>query len=285
MPLMPVMFLLLSSLIVPLQAQEQAATDSKVNYPQRIISLSPHTTELVFAAGGGDRLIGVSAYSDYPAEALKLPIVASSQQLNIEAILALEPDLVVYWEQGNANADINQLKRFGIPLFASKSGGLDDVAKQIEQLGERLGTSAIAQPFSANYRAQLAQLRRTYQQNPKQKLFYQIWSTPMMTVANADWLEEQFSLCGFDNVFSESPVPYPVINAEQVIAKQPEVIIAGSLSESELDQWRQWQTIPAVARDNLYRVNPDVSHRFSPRVLQGIKTLCEIAQQTAAKGK
>jgi len=256
---------------LPLPAQAQ--------YPQRIVSLSPHTTELVFAVGAGDRLIGVSAYSDYPEQAKALPVIASSQQINIETILALEPDLIIYWQQGNSAADIKQLKKFGIPVYPSKTGGLADVATQIEKLGQILGTQATANLVSEKYRQALAKLRHDYKNNPKQDLFYQVWPTPLMTVASDPWLQEQFQLCGFNNVFSDSPVPYPVINVEQVLVKQPSVIIAGSVNDNELLQWQTWQSIPAVSYGNIFRINPDVSHRFSPRVIQGIDTLCKIALQ------
>ena len=268
--------LLVSLLIAPLIALSLPA---QAQYPQRIVSLSPHTTELVFAAGAGNRLIGVSAYSDYPEEAKALPVVASSQQINIETILALEPDLVIYWQQGNSAADINQLKKFGIPVYASKTGGLDDIATQIQRLGKMLGTQSIADPVSDKYRQALAALRAKYAHNPKQDLFYQVWPTPLMTVANDPWLQEQFELCGFNNVFNDSPVPYPVINVEQVLVKQPAVIVAGTVNDAELAQWQTWQSIPAVRNSNIFRINPDVSHRFSPRVIQGITTLCEIALQ------
>ncbi|QUM79586.1 cobalamin-binding protein [Moritella sp. 5] len=269
--IIPLVVLSLPVQALPLPEQEK--------YPQRIVSLSPHTTELVFAAGAGDRLIGVSAYSDYPEEAKALPIVASSQQINIETILALEPDMIIYWQQGNSAADINQLKKFGIPVYASKTGGLADVATQIQKLGEVFGTQAIANPVSNRYLKALDQLREDYKNNPKQDLFYQVWATPLMTVASDPWLQEQFALCGFNNVFSDSPVPYPVINIEQVLVKQPAVIIAGTVNNSELQQWQTWKSIPAVKNGNIFRINPDVSHRFSPRVLTGIKTLCDIALQ------
>ena len=162
--------LLVSLLIAPLIALSLPA---QAQYPQRIVSLSPHTTELIFAAGAGDRLIGVSAYSDYPEEAKALPVVASSQQINIETILALKPELVIYWQQGNSAADINQLKKFGIPVYASKTGGLDDIATQIQRLGKMLGTQSIADPVSDKYRQALAALRAKYAHNPKQDLFYQ----------------------------------------------------------------------------------------------------------------
>ena len=275
--------LLVSLLIAPLIALSLPAQAFPLpvqeKYPQRIVSLSPHTTELIFAAGAGDRLIGVSAYSDYPEEAKALPIVASSQQINIETILALEPDLIIYWQQGNSAADIKQLKKFGIPVYASKTGGLDDIATQIQRLGKILGTQSIANPVSDQYRQALAALRAKYAHNPKQDLFYQVWPTPLMTVANDPWLREQFELCGFNNVFNDSPVPYPVINIEQVLVKQPAVIVAGTVNDAELAQWQTWQSIPAVKHGNLFRINPDVSHRFSPRVIQGITTLCEIALQ------
>ncbi|QUM88095.1 cobalamin-binding protein [Moritella sp. 36] len=269
--IIPLVVLSLPVQALPLPEQEK--------YPQRIVSLSPHTTELVFAAGAGDRLIGVSAYSDYPEEAKALPIVASSQQINIETILALEPDMIIYWQQGNSAADINRLKKFGIPVYASKTGGLADVATQIQNLGEVFGTQAIANPVSNRYLKALDQLREDYKNNPKQDLFYQVWATPLMTVASDPWLQEQFALCGFNNVFSDSPVPYPVINIEQVLVKQPAVIIAGTVNDSELQQWQTWKSIPAVKDGNIFRINPDVSHRFSPRVLTGIKTLCDIALQ------
>ncbi len=251
----------------------------EAGYPQRIISLAPHTTELIFAAGAGDRLIGVSAYSDYPEQAKQLPVIASAQQINIETILQLKPDLIIYWQQGNTTADINLLRQFGIPLYASKPGSLEDVALQIKQLGHILGTEAIADPVSEAYLNELGKLRTAYQDNPPLDLFYQVWPTPLMTVANDEWLQAQFELCGFNNVFKQSPVPYPVVNIEQVIVKQPSVIIAGTLNDAELSQWHKWQTIPAVSKGNLFQVDPDLTHRFTPRVLSGIKKLCEVALQ------
>lgn len=256
-----------------------APTIQKTAPAQRIISLSPHITELIFAAGAGDRLVGVSAYSDYPAAAKQLPIVSSSQQINIETILQLQPDLIVYWQQGNPQADINKLKKLGIPLYASAPGGLEDIAAQLIDIGRLTGTEPIARQASQTYLTKLHQLQVNYKNNEKIRLFYQVWDKPLMTVASDPWLQEQFEICGLDNVFSTGSVPYPVINIEQVLVKQPQVIIAGSHSEQPLNKWRSWKSIPAVKNNQLYHVDPDKSHRFTPRVIEGIQALCQVAEQ------
>lgn len=256
----------------------QAETDQPTP-AQRIISLAPHTTELIFAAGAGDRLVGVSAFSDYPAAAKQLPIVSNSQQINIETILQLQPDLIVYWEQGNPQADINKLKKLGIPLYASAPNNLEDIATQLIDIGRLTGTEPIAQQASQRYLTKLHQLQARYKNNKRIRLFYQVWDNPLMTVAGDSWLQQQFEICGLDNVFSTGTVLYPIINIEQVLVKQPQVIIAGSHSEQSLNKWRRWKSVPAVKNNQLYYVDPDKSHRFSPRVVEGIQTLCQVSAQ------
>lgn len=270
--------IILCCTLFTVSAQEARAT-KETTPAQRIISLAPHTTELIYAAGAGDRLVGVSAYSDYPATAKQLPIVSNSQQINIETILQLQPDLIVYWQQGNPQADINKLKKLGIPLYASAPGGLEDIATQLIEIGRLTGTEAVAEQASQTYLTKLHQLQAEYKKTKKIRLFYQIWDSPLMTVAGDRWLHEQFDICGLDNVFGSGPVPYPVINIEQVLIKEPELIITGSTSEQQLDQWRRWKNIPAVKNDQLYTIDPDKSHRFSPRVVEGIQALCKVAEQ------
>ncbi len=252
----------------------------------RIVSLSPHITELLFAAGAGARIIGTVDYSDYPPPAKRIARVGGYTQLDLETIAALKPDLVIAWESGNPPAAVAKLRALGIPVFVNQPDRILDVARSIEQFGRLAGTSQVADPAAAEFRARYERLAARYANRPKLRVFYEIWKEPLMTVNGRQIISDAIRLCGGDNVFADLPVLAPQVTVESVLAANPEVIAASGMGESRpewLDDWRRWPQLAAVAKDNLYFVPPELIQRHTPRVLDGTERLCEDLEQARAK--
>jgi iron complex transport system substrate-binding protein len=245
---------------------------------RRIVSLAPHLTELLFAAGAGDKVVGSVDYSNYPPAAKILPRIGSYAQLDLEAILALKPDLVVGWQSGNPPAAIDRLRRLGLQVFINQSDRIEDVARALEQLGRLAGSEAQADAASTAFRARLAALRSRYGGKPVVRTFYQVWHQPLMTVGGHQVISDLLRVCGGENVFAQLAPLAPAVTVEAVIAADPEAIVASGMDEARpewLEDWRRWQRMTAVRRDNLFFVPPDLMQRHTPRLLDGAELLCK----------
>lgn len=244
----------------------------------RIVSLAPHVTETLFAAGAGARIVGVVDYSDFPPAAQQLPRVGGYSKLDLEAIAVLKPDLAVGWASGNSPAHIEKLRALGIPVYLVQPERIDDVAANLERYGELAGTAAVARGTAASFRNRLAELRKKYGTQPKVRVFYQIWKQPLTTVGGGQVISDAIRLCGGENVFADLKPLAPKISIEAVLAADPEVIIASGMGESRpewVDDWRQWANLTAVKRDNLFFIPPDLIQRHTPRLAEGAARLCE----------
>jgi iron complex transport system substrate-binding protein len=256
---------------------------------QRIVALAPHLAETLFAAGAGDRLVGTVDFSDYPEAAGKVARVGGYSRIDLEAVVALQPDLIVAWQSGNSPADIAKLRGMGFPVYLSQPDRLADVAGEIERLGRLAGTPETAGALARDYRARLAGLERRYGNEPVVRTFYEIWKQPLSTVGGRQIISSVIRLCGGENVFGQLEAIAPVVSVEAVIAADPEAIVASGMDEARpewLDDWRRWPAMTAVARDNLFFVPPDLIQRHTPRLLDGAERLCrslEIARSKRPK--
>ncbi|HUW36435.1 MAG TPA: cobalamin-binding protein [Rhodocyclaceae bacterium] len=259
--------------------QDDAGQTVRLAAPaRRIVSLAPHITENLYAAGAGAFIVGVVDYSDYPAAAKKLPRVGGYDRLDLEAILALKPDLVIAWDSGNQAGQLAKLKALGLPLFISRPLKLDDIAADIARFGELAGTTAVAIPEARAVRARVAEMRARYSTRPPVRSFYQIWNRPLVTVNGEQLISDVMRLCGADNVFAGLSQLAPTVSIEAVLAANPEAIIASGADATRpewLDMWKRWKDLTAVARGNLFFVPPDLINRPTPRVLEGARMLCE----------
>lgn len=248
------------------------------NPAQRIVSLSPHTTETLFAAGAGSRVVGTVDYSDYPEAAKKIPRVGGYSAFDLEAVVKHKPDLIVAWYSGNAPAHVDKLKAMGFPIYVSQPNRIEDVAGEIERLGQLAGSTATAQAAARAFRERLASLTARYSKRPVVRTFYQIWKEPLMTIGKDQIISDAVRLCGGDNVFGKLETMAPRVTVEAVIAANPEIIVASGMGDSRpewLDDWKRWTTIEAVKRDNLFFVQPELLQRHTPRILDGTERLCE----------
>ncbi|MDX5444699.1 MAG: cobalamin-binding protein [Zoogloeaceae bacterium] len=248
---------------------------------RRIVSIAPHVTELLFAAGAGDRIVGVDEYSDYPAAARSLPRIGRHSGLDLEAIAALKPDLVIGWASGNRMPQLQGLERLGIPLYLNEIRSIDDIATSMETFGH-ITASAAAGPAAAALRERIAGLSAHEQAGPRLRVFYQIWHRPLMTINGEHLISQAVSLCGGRNVFAALGTLAPAIGIESVLLADPEVIIAsGSAADSPswLQDWRRWPQLAAVRNDRLVAIPPDIVQRPTPRFLDGVEAICAALKQ------
>lgn len=250
---------------------------------QRIVSLAPSLTELAYAAGAGQRLVGAVAYSDYPAAARQLPTVGNANKLDLEAVLALQPDLVLAWDSGNPAAQLARLQALDIPVYIAEPRRLDDIALLLERIGTLAGTRARADQAVRAFRARQAALRERYSGRPVVRMFYEVWHRPLMTVNGDHTISAVIRLCGGRNVFADLPQLSGQVALEAVLAADPEAIVAGGMDDATrpewLDHWRQWPQLRAVRNDHLFYIPPDLIHRHSPRILDGAERLCRQLEQ------
>ncbi len=240
--------------------------------PQRIVSLTPHITEMLYAIGAGAQVVATDQASDYPEEVKKLPKVANYQSLNSESLLMAKPDLVIAWGSTQALMQ-QQITALGIPLLLLESQQLDDLPKELRLLGERTGHAGQAEQLAAQIADKFDFYRRQNQQRPKIKVFYQLWYPPLTTVANGSYIQEIMTLCGAENPFADSKAPYPQLSEESVLAADPQIIFA-TQHGSDLKHWLKWPQLTAVKQQHLYLLKADWLHRLSPRLLLGIEQMC-----------
>lgn len=255
---------------------------------QRIISLAPHITELLFAAGAGEQVVGAVSYSDYPPEAEAIPRVGAYNSVDVEAIVALRPDLVVAWDSGNRHVNLERLRALGIPVFVGEPSRLEDVARHIETLGQLAGTQEVADASAGAFRERLAALESRHAQRPTVRVFYQIWHDPLMTINRRHVISSAMEICGGENVFGDLSQIAPRIGIESVLAADPEAIVASGMDEARpewLDMWQQWTSLQAVRDGHLYFIHPDLIQRHTPRILDGTEQLCDQLEKVrAARG-
>lgn len=242
---------------------------------RRIVSLSPHATEILYAAGAGPYIVGVVEYSDYPPEAKRITSVGSGVALDLERIVALKPDLVVSWSSGNSSAQIRKLREMGIAVFESEPRDFPTIATSLERLGKLAGTEETGNAAAKAFREHLQRIQSTYQQRIPVTVFYQIWRNPLMTLNGEHPVSIALRLCGARNVFSELPQLAPTVNVEAVLQANPDVIIASSGEQDDvLAGWRRFSGLKAVERGNLFLIDGGIMNRSGPRILDATEALC-----------
>ncbi|WP_444633096.1 cobalamin-binding protein [Cupriavidus oxalaticus] len=249
---------------------------------RRVVSLAPHVTEMIFAAGGGDRIVGTVHYSDYPPQARAIPRVGDNKALDLERIAALKPDLIVVWRHGNAQKQTDRLRALGLPLFYSEPRKLASIPDNVEKLGTLLGTEATARRAADNFRQQVETLRKTYATRPPVTVFYQVWQQPLMTLNGQHLVSDMLALCGGRNLFGAETPLVPTVSVEAVVAGNPEAMLTAGMGATRSDQplpdyamWQRWKQITAVARNNLFVIDGDLVNRAGPRVVQSIEQICK----------
>jgi iron complex transport system substrate-binding protein len=251
-----------------------AATEPRA---QRIVSVAPHLTELVYTAGAGDRMVGADAYSDYPDEARTLTRIGDAFQVDYESVLALHPDLVLVWDTGTPEPVIEKLQSLGLRVERITTARLEDIAAAIRRIGALAGTEAHAEKAAGDFTAQIAELRRKHAHDAPVSVFFQISAAPLFTISGEHLISDILAVCGGSNIFADLKQLAPPVSVEAVLERNPEVIIAGNDSnraDDPLAQWRRWPQLAAVRYGNLYFVSADRVARSTTRVVGGTEEIC-----------
>lgn len=244
---------------------------------QRIVSLAPSLTELLYAAGAGQQVVGVSEYSDFPPEARTLPVVGRYDLLDMETIVALAPDLIVAWRSGNPRSAVQSLIDMGFNVYVAEPTTIASIADHIERFAALAGTQSIGLRTARHFREELAILDNTYRKKEPVRVFYQVWNEPLISVGGNELINDIIRLCGGSNIFGDLGLA-PKVSEEAVLSRDPEVIIASGMDASRpawLNDWLRWPQLQAVANGQLYFVPPDLVQRHSLRVLRGTEQTCQ----------
>jgi len=243
---------------------------------QRIVTLAPFLTELTFAAGAGDRVVGVSAYSDYPAQARALPVVSSAAGLSIETLAALRPELVIVWRDSFRLEDIGRIEGFGAAVYVANGRRLEDVPRLLRVIGAATGLDVSAQV--STFEREVASLRAAYSARPRIDAFLEIWHRPLTTISGGHFMNDAIELCGARNVFKDLSTVAPQVAWEEVYARDPFVVVGTGSAANEAQfraNWGERGTLSAVRAGRLVWADADTLQRPTTRTPQGIRRLCE----------
>jgi iron complex transport system substrate-binding protein len=259
------------------------------HFADRIVSLSPSITELVFSAGAGSKLVGASRYSDYPDGAKSVPEVGDASGLDFERILALKPDLVIAWHSGNSGADIRKLEKLGLTVFAAEAAQLEDIPRLLRMAGALAGSSAQAESAARAYEEELQQIKRRYGKRNKISVFQLIWDQPLMTINAHHMASDIINICGGINVFASTPSLTQVVSEEDLLMADPDAIISSvslELGESESRaRSRRFSQMNAIRNNYIFFVQPDLINRQTVRTLAAASAVCAHLESVRAVGE
>jgi iron complex transport system substrate-binding protein len=253
---------------------------------QRVISMAPHVTELLFAAGGGARIVGAMSYSDYPLEARRIPLIGSDSQIDLERVIALKPDLLIVWQSGNTARQIAQLAGLGIPVFYSEPRSFETVESSLLRFGRLLGTEQDAAAAAARFRTRVDGLRTRYASRPQVSVFYQAWDNPLFTLNGEQIASDAIRVCGGRNIFAGLKTIAPQVSLEAVVQADPEAIVGGKRytpQDRGLSIWQPYRGMTAVRRNNLFTLDEEMITRPGPRVVDGAASLCARLEQARSR--
>ncbi len=246
---------------------------------QRIVSLSPHITEMLFAAGAGERIVATVLFSDFPEAAKEIPVIGSHNAVAYESLLAANPDLVIAWASGNGDEIIARLKSLGLTVYLDEPTKIEDIPRSLQRIGTLVGREEITEREAAVFTKTLNALRIVNGTKPPVNVFYQIWNDPITTLNGKHLVSDVIRLCGGKNIFADVIPIAPVVNLESVLTANPDVIVVSGMDEKRpewLNEWSQWTNLAATKNGQLHFIPPDLLQRNSLRIMQGAEMLCEI---------
>lgn len=245
---------------------------------QRIISLAPNITEVLFHIGAGDQIVGADEYSNYPEAAKQILRVNNHAAANYELILSLKPDLVIAWQSGNGDKIINPLRKLGIPVFVVETHQIERIPNLFRRFGQLSGNNDFAQQRIEEFTQRLQLLGDAQTGKSVVRTFYQIWDQPLITLNGKHMVSDVIELCGGINIFADAVPLVPYVNIESIVAADPQVIIAGGSQEEQpgwYSSWQQWTGISAVQHKQIYLIPADLMQRHSVRILDGAQMMCD----------
>jgi iron complex transport system substrate-binding protein len=263
-----------------LRVTDDAGTTVTLAAPaQRIVSLGPHLTELVFAAGGGPRLVGVIRYSDFPAAAHALPVVGDAHAIDFERIVQLRPDLVLVWGSGLNERHKARLRSLGLTVYESEIRHVQGIADTLRRLGTLVGNDGTARDSANALERRWQALAERYRGRAPVRVFWQLWHEPLMTINREHLISEAMRACAGVNVFAELPLLTPSVSWEAAVSADPQLIATSGRAADAPRDFAPWQRfagkVDAVRRQRFASIDGDLIGRMGPRFVDGASALCE----------
>lgn len=253
--------------------------------PARIISLVPSVTEILFTIGAQDRLVGVTDFCDYPAEARRKPSVGGMLAPSLETMVALKPDLVVATTSGNRHETFDQLARLKIPVYVVNPITVEDVLDLLSRLGRLAERGEAADRAVAALRERIQAVSARVAGRPRPRVLYVLWPDPLIVPARDALVSELIALAGGDSVTADGGQGYPRYSMEAALARNPEVIILASHGSERSplvrSKWERFSQVPAVAAGRLHTMDGNLMHRYGPRMVDGLETLARLVHPEA----
>ena len=251
----------------------------------RVVTLAPHLAELVCAVGQCAQLVGVIKYSDYPPEVLKRPLIGDAVAVNVEAVLALKPDLVLSWDGGTPEQTVTRLKRVGLRVESIRVRSLEEVGMALLRVGALLGAEDAACAAEHDFRERIASLRTRYANAVPIDVLFQLDAEPVLTVNRESPISEALALCGARNIFADYPRLAGPVGREAVIASDPGAILFGNHDDVAGIRrgWLRFPRMKALRANNLIPVNSDKLARSTPRMAEGTAELCKALDAARAR--
>jgi len=258
-----VSFAAISGFLLVFITSANAAANQKVSEKAtlRIITLSPHLTEIVYALGKGDQVVAVSDYSDYPTDAASLPSVASYEGANIAEIIRLQPTHILVWRGGNKDADIEKLSQLDIILHESSIDSVEELMSDVLKIGDVLNAQKEASALVESMQLARDAIASRHENKSVNAVYY-LSTQPLIGLGNDKWLNSLLNLCGISNIYASSKSAYPQLQMSHIIRSQPALLIAAT---NEIA--KTWQPHQAVLKAKIVSANPDALHRFTPRAI------------------
>ncbi|MDQ1328002.1 MAG: Cobalamin-binding protein [Candidatus Poribacteria bacterium] len=255
---------------------------------KRIVSMAPNVTEMLFAIGLDNEIVGVTDYCNYPESAKNKTKIGGYYNPNVEVILSLTPDLIIATPDGYSKERIDKLDQTGIPIFIVNPQNINDVMVSMALLGKVTGKEEFANQVVENMRSRIKIIKGKVSQIPEQKrpkVFYAIGEDPLVTVGPNNVVNDLLTIAGGINVALDAPNSWPVYNVEAVIMKNPDVILTApstmtsSDKNAQIAKWNKYRTVSAVINGKIYAVDPDIMLRSGPRVVDGLEKLYSLFYQ------
>lgn len=244
----------------------------------KIVSLSPHLTELLFSLGVGDRIEATVDFSDYPEAALNIPRLGNAFSVSVEAVIEQSPDLIVAWMTGGNHRTFEQLRTLGYPVFVNEASSLVGIAVAVQQLGILVGKPERGLELAENFRVDLERLRQSSSGASSPKVFFQISDAQLYTVNSQHLIGQAIEVCGAENIFSDVEFFVPMVSYESVVERNPDVLVVSSPYPGYKSAWDdRWNDLGWGGR--VRTIDASLITRPSLRMLEGIKMLCETLGQ------
>lgn len=271
----------------PILLQQSFGGTLQLEQPaRRVITLSPHLTELVFDAGAGETIVATVEYSNWPPQAEDIPRVGDAFRIDAERVQLLKPDLVIGWETGNPGSALAGLADLGLKVWSLEIRTPGEIAETLEAVGRALGTAETAEVAASKVRRQLEQLSTNYANRPAVRYFYQISAQPLYTVNGEHLISQGLALCGGENVFAALSGLAPQIGQEAVLLADPDALLAPDIpgADDPFAQWRSWARMKAVRQQKFLKLPADAISRATPRFLDAVKLACSRLDEIRANG-